>query len=436
MIMDISLELAIGLVALVVAGYGLLSGLLSRYSVSAAFAFVAIGALLGGVGLGIFSDAGLERGTVGTLAELTLALVLFSAASMVQLRKLGHDSEPVGRLLAVGLTLTIIGGTALALGLFPGISVGLALVIGASLAPTDADLGQQVISDPSVPARIRRLLNVESGLNDGIAAPVVAVGIALATVGDLDGANPIVDAARELGIAAIVGVATGVTGRWLLARADVLRTATPSGRKLAALSIAMASYLVAVGLDSSGFIAAFVAGLMFGVGSRERVESAVVFTEALSVLLSIVVWLAFGLLIVDADLLARIDLAVIVYAVLSLTVLRMVPVAIALVGDHFDRVTVGFMGWFGPRGLASIVFALLGLEALEAQGVPTGPLFPVVATTVAMSVVLHGFSARPLVAWYGRYAARLPRDNAEFVGDEAPRARAGRMSMHDDMLDM
>ena len=431
---ELDLELAIGLVALVVAVYGVLSRLLSRYSVSPAFAFVVIGAVLGGVGLGIFGDVEIELGQLGVLAELTLALVLFSAASMVQLRKLGRDGEPVGRLLAIGLTLTIVLGTALALGLFPGISVGLALIIGAALAPTDADLGHQVISDSSVPARVRRLLNVESGLNDGIAAPVIAIGIALATVGDLSGSNPLVDALRELGIAAIVGIVIGLVGRWLLAQADVRGTATPSGRKLAALSIALAAYLIAVGLESSGFIAAFVAGLMFGIGSRQRVESAVVFTEALSVLLSIVVWLAFGLVMVDADLLARIDLTVIIYAVLSLTIVRMVPVALALIGDHFDRVTVGFLGWFGPRGLATIVFALLALETLEHEGVSTDPLLPVAATTVALSVVLHGFSARPLAAWYGRYTGGLSEEAAEFVGDEEP-AMTGSMTMHDRMLD-
>jgi NhaP-type Na+/H+ or K+/H+ antiporter len=427
---SMNLETAVALVAIVVAAYGLLSGLLSRYSVSAAFAFVAIGALMGGAGLGILTDAGLGLDTLGPLAELTLALVLFSAASMVRIGKLGRDGEPVARLLAVGLPLTIAAGTLLALGLFPGVSVGVALIIGAALAPTDADLGQQVITDRSVPARVRRLLNIESGLNDGIAAPVVAVGIALATTGSLGDGNPLLEAARELGVAMVVGVVVGLVGRWALSRADVARSATSSGRKLAALSIALASYLLAVGLDSSGFIAAFLAGLMFGIGSRERVESAVVFTEAVSVLLSIVVWLSFGLVIVDGDVVGRIDLPVIVYAVLSLTVLRMIPVALSLLGGHFDRVTLAFMGWFGPRGLATIVFALLGLEALEAEGISTGPLLPIVVLTVGLSVVLHGFSARPFASRYGRYTEGLPASSPEFIGDDEPH---GIMSMREPM---
>lgn len=432
---ELSPELAIGLVAIVVALYGLLSGLLERYSISPAFAFVVIGAVLGGVGLGVFGEVEIDLDVLGQLAELTLALVLFSAASMVRLRKLGRDSEPVVRLLALGLTLTIVGGTVLALGLFPGISLGVALIIGAALAPTDADLGHQVISDDSVPARVRRLLNMESGLNDGIAAPVVTVGIALATVGDLSGSNPLVDAVRELGLAAVVGIGAGIAGRWLLAQADERGTATSAGRKLATLSVAVAAYLIAAGLESSGFIAAFLAGLLFGTGSRGRVESAVVFTDALAVLLSIVVWLAFGLLIVDGDIVARIDLPVIAYALLSLTVLRMLPVAIALVGERFDRVTVGFIGWFGPRGLATIVFALLALETLEAEGISTGPLMPVVATTVALSVVLHGFSARPLALWFGSFARRLPPDAPEFLGDDDPRHVRRSMTMREGTLD-
>jgi NhaP-type Na+/H+ or K+/H+ antiporter len=240
---------------------------------------------------------------------------------------------------------------------------------------------------------------------------------------------------RELGVAALVGVLLGLGGDWLLARADELGTATSTGRKVAALALALAAYFVADGLESSGFIAAFLAGLAFGVGDHERAESAVAFTESLTVPLSIVVWLAFGLLVVDGDLLARIDLAVVAFALLSLTVVSMVPVAVALVGERFDRTTVGFMGWFGPRGLASIVFAVLALQTLEAEGLPTGPLLPVVVTTVTLSVVLHGFSARPLASWFGRRAAHLPGEAPELRGVHEPGRRFRGTAMHEHGLD-
>jgi len=429
------LEFGLGVLALVVAGYGLIAALLARYSISAAFAFMVIGALLGGGGIGMLTETVPDRSTLGALAEVTLALVLFSAASTINVRNLEDDARPVFRLLAIGLPLTIIAGTLLALGMFPGITLGLALLIGTILAPTDADLGQQVITDRAVPARIRRLLNVESGLNDGIAAPVVTVAIALATIGDLSGSDPVLDAIKGLATAAIVGVVIGAAGGWLLIRADAAGWTMGGARKLSVLALALGAYFIAAGLDASGFIAAFFAGLGFGVGTRHKAETAIAFTEAQSVLLSIIVWLVFGLVVLSEQLSSALDPAVILYALLAITALRMIPVALALLGEHFDRVTVAFVGWFGPRGLASIVFAILGLEAMEAAGVQTEPLGAVVAWTVLFSVILHGFSARPLAKWYGRYTQRLAADSPEFLGDHEPRRKGTMWTIHDQHLE-
>ena len=422
--MEFDVDIVIGLIALLVAAYSMVAVRLARWSVSAPFAFLAIGAIIGLSGLDLFGEHQPDADLLGQLAELTLALVLFTAASTIRLKRLETDSSIVLRLLAIGLPLTIAGGTVLALGLFPGISIGLALLIGTTLAPTDADLGQQVITDTSIPARVRRILNVESGLNDGIAAPVITVAIALAAFGDVSGMDPILDALRELAVAAVVGIVVGGAGRWLLIRADLRRMTSPSSRQLAALALALGAYFVATGLGASGFIAAFVAGLAFGLGHKRRVESAIAFTDGFATMLSILVWLVFGLIVVGEHVLGLTDPAVILYALLSLTVVRMVPVAIAFWGTGFDRVTVAFTGWFGPRGLASVVFVLLGLEALESAGVPSDPLGPVVAWTVALSVVLHGFSATPLARWYGRYSDGLPADAAERVGEQEPRRAA------------
>jgi len=400
------LEFGLGVLALVVAGYGLIAALLARY-----------------------------RSTLGALAEVTLALVLFSAASTINVRNLEDDARPVFRLLAVGLPLTIIAGTLLALGLFPGITIGLALLIAATLAPTDADLGQQVITDRAVPARIRRLLNVESGLNDGIAAPVVTIAIALATLDDLSGSQPLLDAIEGLIVAAVVGLGIGAVGGWLLIHADAAGSTMGGARKLSVLALALGAYFIAVGLDGSGFIAAFFAGLGFGVGTKHKATTAIAFTEAQSILLSIIVWLMFGLIVLSDHVKSALDPAVIIYALLALTALRMIPVALALAGEHFDRVSVAFVGWFGPRGLASIVFAILGLEAMEAAGVQTEPLGAVVAWTVLFSVVLHGFSARPLARWYGRYTERLPTDSTEFVGDHEPHRKGTMWTLHDQHIE-
>ena len=425
-----SLELGIGILALVVAGWGLIAALLARISVSSALSFVVIGALLGGSALSVFSETAPGTSTISLLAEVTLALVLFSDASTVNIRKLADDSGAVIRLLAIGLPLTVIGGTLLALGLFPGISVGLALLIAATLAPTDASLGQQVTTDRSVPARIRRVLNVESGLNDGIAAPIVTVAIVLAVVGNLEGSQPVVDAIRELAVAAVVGSAIGVAGGWLLVRADAQGWTSRGSRGLVVLALALGAYFIAVGLEGSGFIAAFFAGLGYGFGTRYKAERAVAFTEAASVAFSVVIWLVFGLVVVAEHLVDGFDPSVVLYAVLALSALRMIRVAVALIGQRFDRVTVAFVGWFGPRGLASIVLALVGLESLEAAGIETDPLPVVVSWTVLLSVILHGFSARPLARWYGRYVERLPDDSPEFLGDEEPHRKGAMWTVH------
>ncbi len=423
-------DLAVGLLALLVAAYGMVAVRLARWSISAAFAFLVIGAVIGGTAAGMVVVDLPTPDTLSILAEVTLALVLFSAASTIRLKRLEIDSPLVLRLLGIGLPLTIAMGTLLALGLFPGISLGLALLIGAALAPTDADLGQQVITDTSVPARVRRVLNVESGLNDGIVAPIITVAIALAVYGDVDELRPLLDALRELAVAVLSGIAIGGAGRWLLMRADRHGTTTSNSRQLATLALAIGAYFIAAGLESSGFIAAFAAGIAFGRGDKQRVASAVRFTEAQSVLLSILVWLVFGLAVVGQDIVGLGDPLAIVYALLALTLVRILPVALALMGSGFDRVTILFMGWFGPRGLASVVFVLLGLDALEAAGVPSDPLGPVVAWTVVLSVVLHGFSATPLARWYGRYTDRLPAGAAEKVGQQEPHRAAWQFHTH------
>jgi sodium/hydrogen antiporter len=427
--LNLDSDVDVGLIALAVAAYGFVAVLLTRASVSGAFSFMAIGAIIAGGGLGLLAIEGPEPDALGMLAEVTLALVLFSSASTIGLRHLEIDSPIVARLLLVGLPLTIVTGTLLALGLFPGISFGLALLMATILAPTDADLGHQVITDQSVPARVRRVLNVESGLNDGIAAPIVTVAIALAAFGDISNMNPVIDALFELALAVGVGLLIGVTGRVVLASTERRGWSSPTSAQLSTLALAVAAYFLAAGLGASGFIAAFVGGLAFGLGNKARVESAVSFTETQASLLSIVVWLVFGLIIFDGHILGLQDPLVIVYAILSLTVIRMVPVAISLLGTRFDRATLLFVGWFGPRGLASVVFGLLALETLDEAGVPSDPLGAVVSWTVFLSVVVHGLSASPLARRYGRYSDRLPADSPELRGSGEPRRAA--WTLHD-----
>jgi NhaP-type Na+/H+ or K+/H+ antiporter len=403
------MEFGLALVALLVAAYSLVAARLERLSISSAFAFVVIGILVSEDFLGILVlDP--EAESVKLIAEITLALVLFGDASSVDLKRLRRDAGPVVRLLVPGLLLTIAFGTVLALGLFPGITLGLALLIGASLAPTDAALGQPVITDQRVPARIRRILNVESGLNDGIATPFVSVVLGLATAEATGSEVAIGGALAEGLIGAAAGIVVGAVGGLLLLAVDRRGWASPASRQLAVLALSLGSYLVALALGGNGFIAAFVGGLAFGVVTRQGAEDAVAFTEAQGSLLAIVVWTIFGITVGGSLIADGLDLPAIAYAILSLTLVRMVPVALALLGCGFQPTTVAFIGWFGPRGLASIVFLIIAMEGLHAAGQDTGVLIATIGWTVLLSVVLHGLTAVPLAR---RYAARI----AAIAGD-------------------
>jgi NhaP-type Na+/H+ or K+/H+ antiporter len=416
-------EADLALLALLVAGYALIAARLERFSVGSALVFLLIGLLLSDDALGRISlDP--ETEPVQLLAEATLTLLLFADASTVRLDALRRDAGTIARLLIVGLLLTMLLGTVTAFVLFPGISIGVALLIGASLAPTDAALGQPVITNRTVPARIRRVLNVESGLNDGIATPFVFLALALATSQASGGDRWLVDALAETAIGVAVGLAIGAAGGYLLVLADRRGWTSSVSRNLLVLALALACYLVSVGVGGNGFIAAFVGGLAFGAGSRQQAEDAVEFTEIQGSLLAIGVWVAFGLTVAGTVLTELWDPAAIAYAVLSLTLIRMLPVAISLLGDRYQLPTVLFIGWFGPRGLASVVFLIIGLAGLEEAGVAAGPLPAAIVWTVLLSVILHGLTAGPLAVRYGRRMASLPPGSPELEEtNEPPRSR-------------
>jgi len=390
-----SADLAI--VAALIFAWGTLSARLERSDVTAPIAFVVAGVVLTHGPLALLGFAPSHE-TVKILAEFTLVLVLFSDASRVGLRELREDMGPCVRLLAVGLPLTIGLGTVLALALFTGINGWLALVIGAALAPTDAALGAAMMINPAVPARIRRLINVESGLNDGIATPFVLIALAGAAIDEhVSGIGP-AGAVAELALGVLIGMAVGGVGGW------VTRTARGRGwgdegfAGPAVLALAVCAYACSLALHGNGFIAAFVGGLAFGAVSGRSGQRLVPFVEETAGLVSLLVWLAFGAIAVVPALRA-LTWQTAVYAVLSLTVIRMVPVAVSLAGGGLGRAAVAFVGWFGPRGLASVVFALLALEDLGEHD--AAPAVEVIAVTIMLSVVLHGATAEPLARRYG-----------------------------------
>ena len=296
----------------------------------------------------------------------------------------------------------------------------LALFVGAALAPTDAALGLPVVNNPAVPARIRQLITVESGLNDGIATPVVMLAIAgAAAAAGLEHVEGAGHALVELLIGVLVGVAVGGVGGAALRWARRHGTAAESFAGIAVLALALAAYATAVALNGNGFVAAFCGGLAFGATAGRRAPTELEFLEQMGTLLASLVWMAFGAIAVPI-MLDRLDATTVLYAVLSLTVVRMLPVALASIGTGMDRTTVLFVGWFGPRGLASLVFALLALEAL---GSHADEAVAVLATTVLLSVVAHGLTAAPLARRYGHtQAASGPGPADPVTGSPAPTA--------------
>jgi sodium/hydrogen antiporter len=339
------------------------------------------------------------------IAEVTLVWVLFADASRVRFSDLREDLGYYIRLLAIGLPLTTALGTAAAVTIL-GFSPWYALLVGAALAPTDAALGSAVMSDRRVPYRVRQTLNVESGLNDGIATPIVTVTLtAIAAQAGLAGEGP-VHGLSGLVLGALTGAALGALGGMLLRSAGQRGWGSEEFAGPSVLALALLAYLCATLIGANGFVAAFAAGSAFGAFAGRGEEREVYYVEQTCGLASMICWLLFGAVGVPT-IAESWSWRILLYAVLSLTVIRMLPVALSLLGARLDWSTVFFIGWFGPRGLASIVFALLALEDLH--GVP-GPIDKVVATiglTVLLSVVFHGLTAQPLAK---RYAANHEAD--------------------------
>src|SRR4051794_11912639 len=395
--------MALATIAAAVFLWGLTSARLERADVTGPIVFALVGFLL--VETGLVSGAA-EPETVLPLVETALVWVLFSDAARVPLRDLRADAGRCVRLLALGLPLTVLAGWVLAAWLLPGLGGWLALLVGAALAPTDAALGASVMTNPAVPTRVRRLITVESGLNDGIVTPVVFVALAgaVSAEGLADAPGPAA-ALLDLLIGAAVGGAVGAVGGRLLREARSRGWAAEELSGIAVLGLAAAAYAAALVAQGNGFVAAFCGGLTFGATAGRRGPAEVAFTEQAGSLLGLIVWLIFGAIAVPV-LLDHAGWTTLLYAVLSLSVVRMVPVAVATLGASMDARTVLFVGWFGPRGLASLVFALITLEEL---GQGADDAVAVITATVLLSVVVHGISAAPLAARYGRSAGTRER---------------------------
>lgn len=407
-----------------VLAYSLIARRLTLANVTAPMLSVIAGAAVFSV-----ADISVETAAVHLIAEITLVLILFHDASTVRLAALRHDPGIALRLLLIGFPLALIATFFATRALLPTIGVAGAWLVAAAITPTDAGLGAPTVLNPVVPTRVRRALNVESGLNDGLATPIVLLALA-ALAAEEDVAEPsfLKVGLVPVGLALLCAVVVGLTAAWLLDRSRIHHLSGGRGRAVVILVLPVFLFGLAEIIGANAFIAAFVGGLVFGAASTtliQRPETSELL-EIASDLLGFLVWFfAGGILLAVID--AGPTWQMVVVGVLGLTVLRIVPVFLALLGTGFKWPTVTFLGWFGPRGLATIVFGLLSYEELGADSPVMGSVAGVIAFTVLISVFAHGVSASPLSKAYGAWArrTRAPIESEPSVEPTVSRGRVG-----------
>jgi sodium/hydrogen antiporter len=419
-------EWSLAIVAAALLGVAAVSGRLAGTLITAAIVFVAAGLLVGPEVFGGI-DLSSSSPTVRTLAEATLALVLFCDASRIDLGQLRRGVGVPVRLLGVGLPLTIVLGAIAAALIFGPLTIWEAVVLAIVLAPTDAALGQAVVTEPRIPPRIRQGLNVESGLNDGICVPLLFAAVAVADVeSEISGGRGAATLLlEEIGYGVVAGVLAGLLIAAIVVHGTRRDLIASAWRQVIPVAGAVLAYGAASALDGSGFIASFVAGIAFRVGLGRDPEDLNPLTEQVGGMLNGVTFLLFGAILLGPAL-AELTWELALYAALSLTAVRVLPVAVAMWGTRARLRTVGFLGWFGPRGLASIVFALIVIE--ESQLPHERLIVLAIYVTVGLSVFAHGLSAAPLSRRYARWFEQHPRDQAppmESAPAEVTRMRGG-----------
>lgn len=403
----------LAILAVFVFFYSIVSAGFERTPINGALVYIVFGLALGPLGLGVMSLDAVNMEGLRTLAELTLALVLFADAANANLGVLKQSFRIPQRLLLIGLPLTILLGFGIGVLLFDGLSLFEIAILATMLAPTDAALGKAVVTNETVPSNIREGLNVESGLNDGICVPILFVFLSLATaIGDEGSISMLALklVVEEIGIGVAVGVGLSVVGSRVLKVFADSGWAIESWRQLPVPALAVACFAVAQWLGGSGFIAAFAGGLLFGRLAKHHKPKLLLAAEGTGDTLALITWVVFGAAVVGQSV-GSFSWEIVLYAVLSLTVVRMVPVFLALAGADLRVDEKLFMGWFGPRGLASIVFAVIVLNKYLSGG---DTITMTVVCTITLSIVAHGISANPLIAGL---AARLKRTTGKSMAN-------------------
>ncbi len=384
--------------------YSIAAGRIEKTPFTGPIIFISFGILVGPLGIG-WLNLEVTATEMRVLADLSLAMLLFSEAANVDKSVLKHGTLAPMRMLLFGLPGVIVLGWLCGWLIFDELGLWELAILATVLAATDAALGKAVVTNKAVPGRIREALNLESGLNDGLCVPILLLFIALATAGTGESgvfAMATRYFAQELGIGIAVGLMFAAGGSWLYRQAWKLGWIAMDWRHLPVVMLSLACFAVAQSLHGSGFIAAFVGGLLFGYIARRHAHDLVLDTEGLGETLGMLTWALFGVVVIPA-VVDLFNWQVTVYALLSLTVIRMLPIVLSLTGIKESIESKLFLAWFGPRGLASIVFAVIVLN----NDLPGAELISViVACTITLSAFAHGLTASPFAS---ALAARLKK---------------------------
>jgi NhaP-type Na+/H+ or K+/H+ antiporter len=384
----------IAFAAFLILVYGLFSKASEKSIISAPMIFVTIGIIISFF-VGEHWIEGINANWVAPIAEITLVLVLFSDASTLDRKFLFKDKALPLRLLLIGLPLTMLLGIVIAFAMFPGADKWRLAMMAIILSPTDAALGLAVVTSKIVPLRIRQTINTESGLNDGIALPPLLICLAILS------SSPAAHSGfaywgtftlKQFVFGPVIGGLVGWVGGRLVDMSSKKGWVSHSFQSLASLSMAILAFTLAELVHGNGFIAAFFAGLMLGTQTSETRERIHDFSETVSGALILFIFLLMGLMLVPMSY-AYWDIEAAIYAILSLTVIRMLPVAISLIGSGLKMPTISFIGWFGPRGIASVLYILLVVNKIGKEG--NEKEIAVVSLTVLLSIFLHGITAIP-----------------------------------------
>lgn len=393
---------ALAAIAIFILGFGLISRRLEKTIITPPMAYVCFGLVISSSALGLIQGVKITNETIKVLAEITLAVLLFTDASRIKLKLLRREYNLPLQLLGIGLPIAIVLGTILGLLLFPELNLWSAAVLATILSPTDAALGQAVVNSFLVPAKIRQAINIESGLNDGICLPILLLFVSLATTGEQsnDATYWLTFTSQQIFWGILLGIGIGYFGSKLIASSLQRQWITHSFEELAILGLPILAYSSAEIFGGNGFIAAFSGGLTLGsIATKSILRCLHEFGEAEGQLLTLVSFLLFGAVMVIPSLVEA-NWQMYLYAIASLTIIRILAVAIATSNLKLQLDSSLFIGWFGPKGIASIVYGLLILEKEDLAN--SQLIFGTMVITVFISVFAHGLTAFPGVYWYAR----------------------------------